>query len=603
VVGVKGVISVNRRSNYRNRSSLRQYVFAFALLALTGCHDWNAKAPPESKAERVDLVLPDSYAKMTIAASANELERSILETYATEPLDKGKSNELVAKILVKKKQLVQKMEDYVVTPYKAPGCITKEIIKDCPKQVARNITEKCWKNFPEKSFDCVKTIWVEQYFPCNQAYQECWPEVKEAIGSRPVWAIEIQDRKIPTSIWINHEVFLRGLSLEAHGSGLDIRADMELGIAIDLKTGILAASETVEGALKCSSKFQVTGRANTVLDSTLEIDVSIDNFNMDIENICMPGTVEIADPALLTAPAYVLKNPLERVIHKEIQRKLSEKIDSELADTLDFTNLLNEFSSDLSEPLKLNSGEWLQVNPRALAVSQIYSTAVGEDSILKVDAAVVARPVIHLQANAPASPRNPKPPISVVDNLVGGLVLDASGRYSLVSADNILQKDIRKFLKNKYPNAPASVAAVHLYQSGQQFVVGLTLARATDGKVLGDAYLWARPYVDEIFQELRLQNVRFDPDTQRVLSKVAAWLLSSKLEQFIQETAAFRYGGLFEYLQTDFDDFKVENGSTILHGDLKSVRINDIWIADNAINISATAKGNLTVSIKGNAIP
>ena len=158
-------------------------------------------------------------------------------------------------------------------------------------------------------------------------------------------------------------------------------------------------------------------------------------------------------------------------------------------------------------------------------------------------------------------------------------------------------------MKNKYPNAPASVAAVHLYQSGQQFVVGLTLARATDGKVLGDAYLWARPYVDEIFQELRLQNVRFDPDTQRVLSKVAAWLLSSKLEQFIQETAAFRYGGLFEYLQTDFDDFKVENGSTILHGDLKSVRINDIWIADNAINISATAKGNLTVSIKSNAIP
>ena len=600
---MKGVISVNRRSNYRNRSSLRQYVFAFALLALTGCHDWNAKAPPESKAERVDLVLPDSYAKMTIAASANELERSILETYATEPLDKGKSNELVAKLLVKKKQLVQKMEDYIVTPYKAPGCVTKEIIKACPKQVAQNITEKCWRNFLEKSFDCVKTIWVEQYFPCNRAYQECWPEVKEAIGSRPVWAIEIQDRKIPTSVWINHEVFLRGLTLQAHGSGLNIRADMELGIAIDVKTGILAASETVEGPLKCSSKFQVTGRANTVVDNNLEIDVSIDNFNMDIDKICMPGTVEVADPALLNAPAYVLKNPLERVIHKEIQRKLSEKTGSEVADTLDFKNLLNEFSSDLSDSLKLNSDEWLQVNPRAFAVSQVYSTAVGEESILKVDVAVVARPAIYPQASAPANPRNPKPPISVVDNLGDGLVLDASGRYSLVSADNLLHKEIRKFLKNKYPNAPASVAAVHLYQSGQQFVVGLTLARATDGKVLGDAYLWARPYVDEISQELRLQNVRFDSDTQRVLTKVAAWLLSSKLEQFIQQSAAFKYGGLLEYFQTEFDDFKVENGSTILFGDLKSVGINDIWIADNAINISATAKGNMTVSIKGNEIP
>lgn len=600
---MKGVVSVNRRCNYRNRSSLRQYVLAFALLALTGCHDWNAKAPPESKAERVDLILPDSYAKMTIAASAHELDRHILETYATEPLDRGKSDELSATLSVKKKQLVQKMVNYVVTPYEAPGCVTKEIIKDCPKHVAQNITEKCWRNFPEKSFDCVKAVWVEQYFPCNRSYQKCWPEVKGVIGSSLIWAIEIQDKKIPTSVWINHELFLRSLSLQAYGSRLDIRADMELGIAIDVKTGTLAATETIEGALKCSAKFQVAGRANTFLDNNLEIDVSIDNFSMDIEKICMPGAVEIADLALLNAPAYVLKKPLERVIHKEIQRKLNEQIDSELADTLDLKNLLNEFSSDLSEPLKLNSDQWLRVNPRAFAVSQIYSTAVGEDSFLKADVAVVARPVIYLQANAPASLRNPKPPISVVDHLGDGLVLDASVRYSLVSADNLLHKEIRKFLRNKFPNAPASVAAVHLYQSGQQFVFGLTLARATDGKVLGDAYLWARPYVDEISQELRLQNVRFDPDTQRVLTKVAAWLLSSKLEQFIQQSAAIKYGGLLEYFQTEFDDFKMEKGSTLLVGDVKSVAINDIWIADNAINISATAKGNMTVSIKDNAIP
>jgi hypothetical protein len=597
---VVAVISGNRRRIYRNSSSVR--VCAFALLALTGCNDWDAKAPPESRQEHVDLVLPDSYAQMTIAVSAKEFETSLLEAYATEPFDRGKSNELDAKLLVKKRTLVRKPETYVVTPPRAAGCVTKEIVKSCPKQIAQNMTEKCWHKFLSKPVECLKAIWVEQYLPCNEAYQSCWPEVKQVIASRLVSALETRDKLIPTSTWINHELFLRGLYLEAYGSGLNFRADMELAIAIDLKTGILEVSETIEGALQCRSTFRVTGKADTVIDNALQMDVSIENLKIDKEKVCTPSAVEIADAAL-SAPANVLTAPLERIILTEIQRKLNKKIGGELAGNLDFRNLLNRFSTDLSKSLQLGSGVWLLLNPRALAMSQMYSAAVGNESALSVDLAVIAQPVVYLLRKTPTSRSISNPPITVVDSLADGLSLGAASRHSLVSADNLLLKEIRKFLKTKQPNAPLTVAAAHLYQSGQQFVIRLTLLRETDGKLLGNAYLWARPYVDELHQEVRLQDVRFDSDTQRVLNKVAAWLLSSKLEQSIQQTIAFGYGGLLEYFQTGFDDFKAESGSTILSGDLKSIEVKSIWIADNAINISAIAEGSMTLAIKRNGIP
>jgi len=598
---VVAVISGNRRRIYRNSSSMR--VYAFALLVLTGCNDWNAKAPPESRQQQVDAVLPDSYAQMTIAVTAREFERSLLEAYATKPLDRGKSNELDAKLFVKKRTLVRKPETYVLTPHKAAGCVTKKIVKSCPKQIAQNVTEKCWQKFQSTPVDCVKTIWVEPHLPCNEAYEKCWPEVKEVLGSRLVSAVEIQDKVIPTSVWVNHELFLRGLQLEARGSGLDFRADMELAIVIDLKTGILDATETVEGALQCSSKFRVAGNANTVVDNALQIDVSVETLGIDKENICMPGAVEIADFAPLSAPTGILKGPLERIILNEIRRKLNEKMNGELADSLDFKNLLNRFSNDLSKSLELASGVWLAPNPKALAVSQMYSAAVGNESVLSVDLAVVVRPVVYLVRKTPASRSISNPPLAAVDTLADGLSLGAAGRHSLVSADNLLLKEMRKFLKNKHPSAPITVAAAHLYQSGQQFVIRLTLLRASDGKILGNAYLWATPRVDEAYREVRLQNVRFDADTQRVMNKAAAWLLSTKLEQSIEQTVAFKYGGLLEYFQTRLDDFKVESGSTVLSGDLKSVKVKSIWIADNAINISALAEGSMSLAIKRNGIP
>jgi hypothetical protein len=191
----------------------------------------------------------------------------------------------------------------------------------------------------------------------------------------------------------------------------------------------------------------------------------------------------------------------------------------------------------------------------------------------------------------------------VVDDLAGDLRLGATGRLSLVSADNLLLREITKFLKNKHPRASLAVAAAHLYQSGQNFVIRLTLVRKSDGKLLGSAYLWAIPYIDEKRQVIRLQGVKFDSDTRRVLNKAAPWLLSSRLEESVEQTVAFRYGGLVEYFQKDLRGFKVENDSTILFGNLKSVKVESIWIADSAINVSASAKGDMTLSLKRNAIP
>lgn len=584
------------------------------LSCVTGCGKWDAKPPAETKSGQHDVEVADSLVEATVSINTKSVADEFLAKYRNMPLAEGVSKEISAKLLVEEKTTIQKAVDYVVTPYKAAGCITKNVVTQCPKQVVHNIKERCFKHL--RPWDCFKTVVVTEMVPCAHEVQECWPEVKEVINSRLEPVIDLKEKIIPTSIWVHHALRLTGAQITAIDGGINVTGRFKIAFWIDVKQGILSESVTVKGALKCESEFKVDVTAKAPVTSTPSIDLELTDFKFDLEKLCFPGAVEVGEFWLSTPGTYVTKELLGPPIKKALVKVLNEQLHNTVSNDLDFKDEMSKLWSSGEAPIKLGSDLWLQISPNKIWLSQFKAAGTGDANELLLNVGIGARPTVVLATTAPEATHQDVL-IGLRNDLNNQFYLSARGTVPLPQAQERLEAVVDQALRDKL-HGNLVQRGVRVYQSGDHLVLALTLATSPEAKPLGTVYLSAEPYVDEGDRTVRLRNVVFDVDSKRVLVKTASWLLSGSLEKLIESNAIFEYGGTLHKLEEATGHRPMETASenglqnamaiyrdghfhqkskaVDFDGVVSKIEAKNLWVEKDTLAVYAQARGTLNVT-------
>lgn len=566
-------------------------LLAFAAILLAGCEDWSVTPPEKSTAGQPTVSVPVSYAQIPISVRTADVEQAVLAEAATKPLFAGKTDEISAKLLVDE-DIPAIMEDVVVTPFKAAGCVTTQVIRQCPQNTVRRIKESCLKGFPPKPWDCFRDITVTIMAPCAQDVTECWPEVKEVIESRVKIAAYVKEQTLPTSVWINYSGRLAGLDLEASGKSIAINARIDTTVSVDIKQGILGASMKVKGALKCDATFTVMATIDTTITPEAAIDLRVTKFDLDANRLCVPGAVELADLSMLNLSRLLRKEVFMRLLEKPLLKFINKKLKSEVADDLNFRDEMNRLGVSLRDPIDLKNKAWLLVNPKRLVVTQFSGSGTGAENELALNVAFEAKPEIVFDHKPESSAGEQTLEFNVAEKLGSGIHLIAKGSVDLDTATNMLKTELDKTLNEKFPNSPYTLGKVGMYQSGEKFVISLSFVKRGETEEKGTIYLLAVPHLNVATSTLRVRDVEFDLSSKNAVAKAAAWLLSGEIEKAIQDKAKWSYEGDLKRLQSDIGVIRSSSKAGSFEGQVDEINPRAIWISDNSLNLIAEASGS-----------
>jgi Domain of unknown function (DUF4403) len=576
---------------------------------------WDAKAPEETKVGQISEQPPEAVVRAEISINTNQFASDLRARYATEPLHNGETPWVNEYLHVTRKSIEQQLKDFVVTPAKAAVCVVKKV----PGRCAQRVWQNCFKKF--NPFKCVGG-WVNVQVGCLVDIQECTPEIKEVIESRLVPVEVLKDELAPTELRVRYELKLLSADVEAFDGGLKVKAGVRLNLAADVKQGLLGESVTAKGALACSSDFGANATVKVTVNPGPALDLTLTDFGFDVDKVCIPGAVQLANLALANPSTYLTKGLLAPVLKKITITVINDQIDKQLSDDLQFQGKITKVAEKIREPIQLGSRElWLRVNPRKAWVSQFTATGTGEANRLVTRVAIAASPDVTYGPKPKASDLPNPLPIDVGEDIARDFSLVASGTLPLTAASKLAAAAIKKALDDKHPEAPLVGGPVRIYQSGERFVLAVTFLKRSDSKEVGIVYLAAKPELDKETREVRLKNVQFDLDSRRVLLKSANWLLSGVIEAAIEQFVQFPYGGVLNELEkaagarpteppdngSPFSDailirqsgeYRHQDKGVLLIGKLNSVDVSKIWIADDALHVSAIATGRLDLQLR-----
>ncbi len=575
---------------------MKYLLLLLVTLTLAGCDDWNAEAPPRDNDSQRTVSIPQSNIGVDISVNTADVEANMMAKYQSTPLTAGRSGEINAKLLVEEKSVKDMVVDRVVTPFKAAGCLTKQVAAQCPQNIVKNVAKNCITNIFHKPGKCFETIVETVYVPCLKDATECWPEVKEVVQSEIQPFIELKEKLSPTTIWINHKVFLTSVDIDAQGSDIKVAGDLRVEVSVDVKQGLLGADVTVKGALACDVTTHVTAVVGTEILPSPAINVKAKEFGLDIKKICLPGAVELLDAGLFDISLYIQKEILSKAVETALLSIVNKQLKQGIGDKLQFSDRVAEISKLAAQPIAMGSDLWIATHVEQVALSQFVGSGQAQDNKLALALRVAARPAIVFGSKPPAGQETL--PIVLANDIASSFSLSVEGKVELKPASNLAHAEIVKFLDERYPAAPLTVSEVEFYQSGQRIVIGLTFATRPSLGVEGSVYLTARPYLDLDAQEVRVADVRFDGDSTRVLLKTAAWFDGRSLEQIIEDKLRFHYAGPLQEVKTGVTNFQQKSVELELNGTISRLTPKDIWIADDAIHLWALAEGTLSATVR-----
>ncbi len=584
-------------------------------LALAGCDRWDAKAPEETKVGQVTEKPPEAVIRAEVSVNTRQFSSDLVARYATEPLYRGETPWFNELLQVTRKSVEQRLVDVVATPAKAAECIAIKVPGNCVQRVWQN----CFRHF--RLGRCVGGV-ANVQVACLVDAQQCTPEVKAVVVSQLSAVDVFKDEIAPTEMKVHYELKLRNANVEASDGALQVKAGVRINLSVDVKQGLLGEDVTVKGLLACSSDFGISATAKAVVDPGPAIDLKITDLGFDVDKVCIPGAVQLADLAFASPTTYVTRELFGPILKKALISFVNKQLDKDLSDDLQFQSKIAEAAEQIRDPIRLGSRNlWLRVNPRKAWVSQFNATGAGDANQLVARVAIAASPEVSF-GEKPSRSDIPNPlPVEIGENIGQQFSLAASGSLQMKAAGDLITSVVQKALDDKYANAPFVVGSARLYQSGARFVIAITFLKRGDRDEIGTVYLAAAPELDQETLTVGLKDVQFDIDSRRVLLKSADWLLSGVVEAAIEQRAQLPYGGLLTEVEkaagarptdppgsgsvlTEAIDIRQSGGyryqgkDITLAGKLLSVDVSKIWVADDALHVAAIATGRLDLNLR-----
>lgn len=143
-----------------------------------------------------------------------------------------------------------------------------------------------------------------------------------------------------------------------------------------------------------------------------------------------------------------------------------------------------------------------------------------------------------------------------------------------------------------------TVLDMEIYGSGDDLVIGTTLAGALNGKV----YIKGKPYYDNTSLSLKLRDLDYDVETKNKLLNTADWLAHGKFLKMIEPYFSIPLASqldearkmIRENLSGEAMDKKVK-----LNGNLTELRPGAMFVRPGGVRALIYAKGKLEVRLAG----
>jgi hypothetical protein len=122
------------------------------------------------------------------------------------------------------------------------------------------------------------------------------------------------------------------------------------------------------------------------------------------------------------------------------------------------------------------------------------------------------------------------------------------------------------------------------------------------GSVVGDIYLRGKPVYDSVSENIIMEDLDFDLDSQQKLVRTANWLVHGSLKRIITKNMVFPIGNELRVLKNESEvylsNYEPIEG-VVINGDLEDVRTSELYLIEDAIIVVVGVTGKLNVQIKG----
>lgn len=568
--------------------ALTLVAFAIIILIITRDRTWSIDPPLETTKGQESFSIEDTQVIIPIETGVSQIAQKVNLAIGSGPMFSGETPKLDVDLFIEE-SFPELFEDVLVSPFKPATCVTESIAKTCFRKQSRRILEECGN--PLKWFDCHRTIFFDAPYACTEDVVKCTKEVAAVYESRLKAAAYVANKITPHSLKLKYKGWIQDISIVAQGQEFIVSAKIKADVSADIQAGVLTANQTIKGALKCSSRFELNARAKHQINDGLKIELVVDEFEFDTDQLCVPGAMEIKALTELNPVTFIKNELLHRALEKALKDVLNDVIQDELMPDLDFSEKLQEVSSVLGNPINIDDGYWLTMNPKEIYLTQIVGTMRGAENVLQITAGLVAKPVLSVGE----SPKNTSGvellPIVVVPTLEGKIRLAPKGSVDLKYASKELTRIVHAFVKKNHPKQPFSVGKVSIFQSGEKFFISLEIVKRKNDKHLGNLYLTAIPEFDGSTGTIFLRDVEFDADSKNILVKSANWILSSIISQEIEKLAKFNVTGEIADLKKKYSSHTEKLKFGDLEIDIAELMIKDIWVEDGAMHVAAEASG------------
>jgi hypothetical protein len=257
---------------------------------------------------------------------------------------------------------------------------------------------------------------------------------------------------------------------------------------------------------------------------------------------------------------------------------------------VDVRSRFEEWWDILSEPIELDDGVWLVLDPEGVAQGETSGSAL----VLTANTTLTARPRLVLGPR-PSTPRRPLPPLDTT-SVPSGLTIRAVAQAEYAAASQLLN--------DRLAGASLEVSG-HLLRIDHLALSGvgggrIALEVEVGGSVRGRVFLVGTPQHDPVADEIFVPDLDFDVATANLLVGSIDWVAHEELSGFLRERARWPAGNLtelaFRYLEQGLNSRLSDRVRLV--GRVDSVAIRGVHATRDALEIHADASGEATLVVE-----
>ncbi len=287
------------------------------------------------------------------------------------------------------------------------------------------------------------------------------------------------------------------------------------------------------------------------------------------------------------------------IVEKEINKKIpliTKVIDSIASSALDFQEYTKSSINEYSFPMAIDdeSKLWLVSNPKAFKATPFK---IFEDYIALKLAIIAEHQVIGVDSLNYKYQEKKLPKLNIVNNIkdTSSYKIHHFISYKVLQkliSDRMLGQEIL-FDNDKYA---IKLNQIELFPDSNRLGIKMLVS----GDFNGTLELFAFPFLDSNYKELRLKDIDFNFKTKNLLHKFAQWIFNQKIEQKIAENFTYPYTSELESIKnriiikmnTPFNKI-IENSGVIYDLNVKHLNV-----TKDGVEFIANAKAKLQLKIK-----